>query len=373
MSSNSHKGWLVLSSGLCYQGLWRGPQGEAFWRAGEVVFNTSHSGYEEIATDPSYFQQIVVMTAPMQGNYGVDRQVWESYQFWIQGFVSTQIYTGEGAQWLQRLNEQKVPCLSDLDTREVVLRLRSTGTQWGALVEAESEQEAQARGQALIKKTQGTPENLEKDWCFRVSRKGLEKRKGQSPAGPRVAVLDFGAKENILRELQERCSEVHVFPSRTPAAEILQGKYQGVLLSNGPGDPADVQGAQKTVQELLHKLPIFGICMGHQILGLALGAQTYKMKFGHRGANHPIQDKLLKRVYMSSQNHGYAVKAETLPSDVQITQINLNDQSVAGLYSIERNCLGIQYHPESRPGPHEAAKLFDFFIQTMIQGVPFNG
>ena len=373
MSSADNKGWLVLNSGLCFQGQWQGPQGESFWRAGEVVFNTSHSGYEEIATDPSYFQQIVVMTAPMQGNYGVDNSVWESSQFWIQGFISAQIYKGEGAAWLKRLAEQKVPCLSHLDTREIVLHLRSAGTEWGALVEASTESEAQLRGQGLIKKIQGSAENRESDWCFRVSRKKIEKRKGMVPSGPRVAVLDFGAKENILRELQARCSEVDIFPSRTPAAEILKGKYHGVLLSNGPGDPADVLGAQNSVRELLRKIPIFGICMGHQILGLALGAQTYKMKFGHRGANHPIQDKLLGRVYVSSQNHGYAVKAETLPSDIQVTQINLNDQSVAGLYSAERNCLGIQYHPESRPGPHESATLFDFFIRTMIQGVPVHG
>jgi len=184
--------------------------------------------------------------------------------------------------------------------------------------------------------------------------------------GPRVAVLDFGSKENILRELQKRCSEVKVFNSRTSVQEILDYNPDGIMLTNGPGDPADVKVAIGTVRELLGVKPIFGICMGHQILGLALGATTYKLKFGHRGSNHPIQDNLLQQIYMTSQNHGYAVDETTLPSDIKVTHINLNDGTVAGFYSEKRKCLGIQYHPESCPGPHEASGLFSYFIERMI-------
>ena len=365
-----NQGFLVLSSGPCFAGEWRGPQGEKFWRAGEVVFNTSHTGYEEIATDPSYFSQIIIMTAPMQGNYGVQKSTWESRKFWIEGFVATQIYHGEGSAWLERLSENKVPVLSDLDTREIVMCLRQNGTQWGALVEAENPKQAFARAQVLIE----AKKNLEKDWCCLVSRKQVERQKGMNPKGPRIAVLDFGVKENILRELKLRCSQVDIWPSRTEP-QILKGEnYDGILLSNGPGDPADVLMAQETVRFFLGKLPIFGICMGHQILGLALGAKTYKMKFGHRGANHPIRDSLLQQVYMSSQNHGYALDQSTLPNEVQVTQMNLNDQTVAGIYSEKLKCMGIQYHPESRPGPHESVRLFDYFIENLVQkGAVKNG
>lgn len=353
-------GFLVLETGETFQGEWWGGRE----RAGEVVFNTSHSGYEEIATDPSYFKQIVLMTAPMQGNYGVNDQVWESSQFWIEGFLCLQMQSSERDQnWLYRLRQQEVPCLSDLDTRALTLRLREGGTPWGAIVKADSVEAAKARASSLIAESR----KIDKDWVFQTSRKDTEILRGRNPQGPRIGVLDFGAKENILRELQERSSEVIVFNSRVSIQEIEKHKVHGIMLTNGPGDPQDVQVATSTVKALLGKLPIFGICMGHQILALALGAKTYKMKFGHRGSNHPIRDSLLSKIYMSSQNHGYAVDAGTLPSDVKVTHVNLNDQTVAGIFSETRNCLGIQYHPESRPGPHEATELFDFFFQKMVR------
>lgn len=353
------KAFLILETGEAFEGVWRGGQP----RAGEVVFNTSHSGYEEIATDPSYFKQMIVMTAPMQGNYGVSKSFWESKQFWIEGFMALEIQQSErDHSWLSRLDEMKIPTVSDLDTRKIVLRLREGGTPWGALLAADSKEDALAKGQKLIAEARG----LDKDWVWLVSRRTTEVRRGERAQGPRIAVLDFGSKENILRELDRRCSEIHVFPSRTKAEDIMAIKPDGLFLTNGPGDPGDVQQAPDTVRALLGKIPIMGICMGHQILAIALGAKTYKLKFGHRGANHPIRDQLLNIVYMSSQNHGYAVQQETLPKNVTVTHINLNDQTVAGIFSPTLNCLGVQYHPESHPGPHEASKLFDYFVDKMV-------
>jgi carbamoyl-phosphate synthase small subunit len=353
-------GYLCLETGEVYQGAFHG----GVSRAGEVVFNTSHSGYEEIATDPSYLSQIVVMTAPMQGNYGVDRADWESGQLWIEGFVSLQLQSSaRNWGWKQLLTTNKIPCLSDVDTRAIALRLREGGTPWGALVKASSLAAAKEMAGALI----ADKKKLEKDWVYLASRKEIEKRPGKKAQGPRIAVLDFGAKENILRELQELSHELIIFPSRTSAADVLAAKPDGVMLTNGPGDPADVQKSPETVRELVGKIPLFGICMGHQILGLALGGKTYKLKFGHRGSNHPIKDDLLGMIYVTSQNHGYAVDGKTLPADAKVTHVNLNDMTVAGFYSEARNFLGIQYHPESHPGPHDARGLFDFFVNKMIK------
>lgn len=359
------KGFLVLESGETFEGLWRG--GNA--KAGEVVFNTSQSGYEEIATDPSYFSQIVLMTSPMQGNYGVDKSIWESSKYWIHGFMALQIQGNErDSAWIDKLKEFNIPCLSDLDTRALTLRLREGGTPWGALVQADSEAEAIEKAAPLIR----AEKSKDKDWVWLVSRKTSEKRKGKVPTGPRIAVIDYGSKENILRELENRCSEITIFPSRATVDEILASKPQGLMLTNGPGDPADVEVAVETVRSLLGKLPVFGICMGHQILGLALGAKTYKLKFGHRGSNHPIKDEVLNRVYMTSQNHGYAIDVATLPGGVKVTHQNLNDMTVAGILSVEKKCLGIQYHPESCPGPHDASGLFDFFISQMVLDKPLK-
>lgn len=357
--SAGEKAFLVLETGEVFGGRWH--VGED--RAGEVVFNTSHSGYEEIATDPSYYGQIVCMTAPMMGNYGVDEEVWESRRPWIEGFICLQVQDSpRDHSWIGRLQDYKIPLVSEVDTRRLALRLRSGGTPWGALVHCEDEKTAREKATALI----AEKKKKDKDWVWAVSRREVEDRVGGNMVGPRVAVMDFGVKENILRLLQSQCRELRIFPSRASSQQILDWKPDGVMLTNGPGDPADVQEATQTVRELVGQKPIFGICMGHQILGLALGGKTYKLKFGHRGSNHPIRDEILGKITITSQNHGYAVSKESLPADVKVTHTNLNDMTVAGVYSESRRCLGIQYHPEACPGPHDAEGLFRFFTEKMI-------
>lgn len=349
-------GALVLESGEIFKGLWRGGMAQA----GEVVFNTSHAGYEEMATDPSYFSQIMVCTAPQQGNYGIDRTFWESRQIWFSGFISQEIQSSKrDSSWLNLLTQSQVPVLTDLDTRSIVLHLRQNGTPWGALVPFHSEAQAHEDAQKLIQQKK----SQDNDWVYAVSRKSFELIPGDAVSGaPRVAVIDYGCKENILRELKKSCSEVGVFNSRASSREIQDWNPNGILLSNGPGDPSQVQKSVGVVRELLGWRPIFGICMGNQILSQAFGAKTYKLKFGHRGSNHPVQDFLTQKIYVTSQNHGYAVDDKTLPSEVRVSQLNLNDKSVEGIECSSKKAFSVQYHPESHPGPREARLLFDYFI-----------
>lgn len=354
-----NKGYIVLENGFLLAGEWLGGKD----RAGEVVFNTSHSGYEEMATDPSYFSQIIVTTAPMQGNYGADKKVWESSKVHIQGFVALEIQnTSREHSWIQTLKDCEVPILQGLDTRKLVLKLRNMGTPWGALVQAETDSEAQEKASKLIAKSKV----LESDWVYLTTRKTVEYREGENPKGARIAILDYGAKENIIREVQKRASKVAIFPSRTGFHEIQAFEPHGVLLSNGPGDPKEVKVSTDTIKQILGWKPVFGICMGHQLLALALGGTTYRLKFGHRGANHPINDKLLEKIYMTSQNHGYAVDGNSLPSDVEVTHINLYDNTVAGIQCKSKKCFSVQFHPENAPGPREALELFDYFFKNLI-------
>lgn len=347
------KGYLVLEDGKVFTGEWLAGQA----RAGEVIFNTSHNGYEEIATDPSYYGQIMVMCAPMQGNYGVDKSFWESKNIWIEGFIALDIDKNMDA-WVQRLNENKSPVLNDVDTRELVLYLRDKGTLVGALVQANSEDEAKKLAEPLI----NNHKKMDKDWVYAVSSKSPQFLSGAASSGPRVAVIDYGCKQNILRELLRRCQEVAIFPARTPEKEILAWNPDGILLSNGPGDPAEVKEAVDTIKNLLGKKVMFGICMGSQLMGRALGAETFRLKFGHHGANHPIKDLRSGKVYVTSQNHGYAIDMEKLPDTVNVIHKNLNDNTVAGIECREQKCFSVQFHPESYPGPRDASPLFDEFI-----------
>lgn len=351
-------GYLVLESGQIFSGQWRGGQASA----GEVVFNTSHSGYEEMATDPSYFSQILVLTAPMQGNYGETDGHWESSRIWISGFVCLQLQeSSRDHSWQDKLNANRVPIVSDLDTRELVLLLREQGTTWGALLPAESEDQARREGEKIIQQSK----DRDLDWAWQVSRTAPEEVTGQNPRGPKVAVIDFGCKNNTLRELQKRCRQLKIFPSRTSVEEIRKYDPDGIMLSNGPGNPEDVKLAAETVKQLLGWRFVFGICMGHQILAKSLGARTYRLKFGHRGSNHPIKDEILGQIYMTSQNHGYAVERDSLPDGVEITHTNLNDNTISGIQCLEKKCLSVQFHPESHPGPHDAENLFDYFVKQL--------
>lgn len=356
--SDYRKGYLVLDSGEAFEGRFCG----GVPHIGEVVFNTSHSGYEEMATDPSYFSQILVCTAPQQGNYGVSDEFWESNAIWIKGFVCLEMQNSvNNKAWMERLLSADVPILTDVDTRGVTLKLRSGGTRWGALVSAESAEQALAQFTDL----RANKISEASDWTQYVTTKESHEIKGERPEGPRVAMIDFGSKKNIVRELVSRCSAVKVFPSHVSADEILAWSPDGLMLSNGPGDPQYVKSGAETVKKLIGSFFIFGICMGHQVLSLALGAKTYKLKFGHRGSNHPVRDEILNRVYVTSQNHGYSVDPETLPEGCLVSHTNLNDNSVSGISFPEKKCMSVQFHPESCPGPHDARPLFDYFIKRV--------
>ena len=351
-------GFLILESGACFSGQFLG----GVERAGEVVFNTSHSGYEEMATDPSYFHQILVMTAVHQGNYGASDLSWESDKIHIQGLVCLDMQqTSRDSFWKDKLVAYGIPILSGVDTRRLVLYLREQGTVWGAVVRGSNSGESKEKAKHLITAIRSG----EKDWPFIVATPEIRKMTGEKPRGPRVAIMDFGVKKSIIQQVLQRTSTVCVFPPRTSAQDILKWQPDGVLLSNGPGDPIDVKQSVQVVKNLMGKTFIFGICMGHQILALALGGSTYKLKFGHRGGNHPVRDHQLGTISVTSQNHGYAVKNGSLPSSVKITHTNLNDDTVEGFFSSQKKCMGIQFHPESSPGPREASVLFDTFIKEL--------
>lgn len=353
-------GYLVLDSGPAFPGRLLGT---APGSIGEVVFNTSHSGYEQIASDPSYFQQIVVLTAPQQGNYGWQASALESAKCFIEGLVCVEMqHSPRDSSFADFLLQSGVPILTEISTRDLVVHLRDAGTVLGSIVTATSE--AEARRLHADRKSQRA--TLPSDWPAQVCRQKVEDRSGNPKATiPRVAVIDFGCKENILRCLAARAKSVRVFPSRVSVEQILDWAPSGVVLSNGPGDPQLVEGSLATIQALLGRLPVFGICMGHQLLARSLGAKTYKLRFGHRGANHPVRDNLLDRVYMTSQNHGYAVDESSLPDRVQVSHRNLYDGTVQGLVDTDQKWLSVQFHPESHPGPQESEALFDYFCDWM--------
>jgi len=368
------KAILVIEDGSVFEGQSFGAEGEAY---GEVVFNTSITGYQEILTDPSYNGQIVTMTYPEIGNYGVNIDDVESRRPFLRGFVVKE-YWREPSNWRSQddlgsyLAENGVPGIEGVDTRALTKLIRSKGAQKAVISTSDLNPES------LLKKVNNSQGIVGIDLVTEVSCEdayswsegtGVWRPAGEhtSPAGEKYKVVayDYGLKRNILRKLTDHGCEVLVVPSRTPPHEVLAMNPDGIFLSNGPGDPAAVAYAVESIQSLLGKKPIFGICLGHQILGLAMGAKTYKLKFGHRGANQPVKDLKTGKVEITSQNHGFAVDSDTLGKDVEVTHINLNDDTVEGLRHRKHKAFSVQYHPEASPGPHDSSYLFDEFLDLM--------
>jgi carbamoyl-phosphate synthase small subunit len=369
---------IALQDGTLFHGTAIGKRGVA---QGEVVFNTAMTGYQEILTDPSYSGQIVTMTYPEIGNYGVNPHDPESRRVFAAGLivrsVSPVVSNYRGTQDLATyLDEHNTVGITEIDTRALVRHIRSAGAQPGCIISpAPSDEEARgiaAQVPSLVGvdlvagvTTPGPYHWLEGVQPLHVDEPVADYPKPSRPY--RVVAYDFGVKNSILRHLVQRGCQVTVVPAYTTAQEALSYDPDGLFLSNGPGDPEAVVGVRQEIATLIGQRPIFGICLGHQILALALGATTYKLKFGHRGANHPVQHHHTRAVEITSQNHGFAVSADSLPAGCHVTHVNLNDQTVAGFASAERRCYSVQYHPEASPGPHDAHYLFAPFIQMMAE------
>ncbi len=371
---------LALEDGKIFAGWGFGAAGE---RCGEVVFNTSMTGYQEILTDPSYKGQVVTMTYPLIGNYGITPEDLESFHPWVEGFVVRE-YCPFPSNWRSRgnleeyLRRYQIIGIEGVDTRALTKHLRTAGAMRGIISTGD------LRPEALVEKARNSPSMVGSDWVQAVTCReafewgvpagtqgglwkwGAGEETPPSPPRFNVVALDFGIKHNIIRHLVSRGCRVRVVPAQTSAEDILAGNPQGIFLSNGPGDPAALTYAVETVRSLIGKKPIFGICLGHQLLGLALGGKTYKLKFGHRGANQPVKNLLNGKVEITTQNHGFCVDMDTLPpGEVEVTHINLNDQSLEGMRHRHLPVFSVQYHPEASAGPHDAAYLFDEFISRM--------
>jgi carbamoyl-phosphate synthase small subunit len=363
---------LALADGTVFEGSAFGAAGTS---DGEVVFNTSMTGYQEILTDPSYQGQIVTMTYPLIGNYGINRQDMESRKPHVKGFIVREmspVYSNYRADMSldEYLKLNGIIGIAGIDTRALTRRLRTRGAMNGVLsTEPMSDADLVARaarvpdmsGSDFVREVKpDSPYEWDQDqgdWALGKVERG---------DGLHVVALDCGAKQNILRHLSERGVKVTVLPPETPAEEILKHRPDGLFVSNGPGDPAAVDYAIKSVRETLNKVPTFGICLGHQLLGLAIGAKTFKLKFGHRGGNQPVKNLDTGRVEITSQNHGFAVDRKSLEaSGGVVTHLNLNDDTVEGFRHKELPVFSVQYHPEASPGPHDAAYLFDAFIEMM--------
>jgi carbamoyl-phosphate synthase small subunit len=366
---------LALEDGTWFRGVAAGADGVA---GGEVVFNTSMTGYQEVLTDPSYSGQIVTMTCPEIGNYGVSREDVESLGPQVAGFV-VRDESPMASNWRadQTLREYLVAngivAISDIDTRALTRQLRSGGVMRGVIAtgSAIDPQALVARARSIPPMegsdlVQGVTATKAFDWPQEAPGEFSLPSLRQAKTRLKIAAYDFGMKRNILRRLSAHGCDVRVYPASTPAAELLASKPDGVFLSNGPGDPAPLSYAIENARALVAaNVPVFGICLGHQILGLAMGGRTFKLKFGHRGANHPVKNIATGKVEITSQNHGFAVDPQSLPDEVQVTHLNLYDGTVEGLRHKTRPVFCVQYHPEASPGPHDADYLFDDFLEMI--------
>ena len=362
--------YLALADGTVYEGEAFGASGE---RSGEVVFTTGMTGYQEVVTDPSYRGQLVCMTYPLIGNYGVNRLDAEAPRPYVEGFIVRE-YTARPSSWRSEgslgeyLARHGIPAIQGIDTRALTRKLRDGGTMPGILSTAATDPAdlvARARelpgmsGQDLV-----TGLGPARPYEFEPEPQD-ETLEPFPPARWHVVAYDLGMKRNILRELSRCGCRVTVVGPRTTAREVLAMRPDGVFLSNGPGDPAAVPGIAEEVRRLVEAKPVFGICLGHQILGLALGGRTFKLKFGHRGVNQPVKDLATGRVEITTHNHGFAVDPASLPGDLSVTHVNLNDRTCEGLAHQRLPVFSVQYHPEAAAGPHDAKYLFERFLGVM--------
>lgn len=350
---------LVLETGEEYVGESVGYEIDNIFSLGELVFNTSMTGYQEILSDPSYCDQIVVMTYPLIGNYGVNKDDFESLTPALKGFVVREC-PETGSNWRNEyslrelLKRLKIPGIAGIDTRELTKKIRQTGVMKAALVPMDYPSHS-------LELIMARP--MESDQIARVSTKNPIHFPGE---GKRIILMDFGYKKNILRSLMKRNCDVVVVPWNADLEMIQSYRPQGIVMSNGPGNPKDVQEVLPVIRELQKSYPMFSICMGHQLFALANGADTEKLKFGHRGGNHPVKDLNLGKVFMTAQNHGYAVTAESVNNtELEITQMNINDNTIEGLKHKSYPAFSVQYHPEACPGPEDTAWLFDEFLSTI--------
>ncbi|MBI4650002.1 glutamine-hydrolyzing carbamoyl-phosphate synthase small subunit [Candidatus Desantisbacteria bacterium] len=355
------KAYLVLEDGTFFEGKAFGAHGES---VGEVVFNTSMTGYQEIITDPSYYGQIVTMTYPLIGNYGINKEDVESRKIFAKGLIVKE-YSKICSNWRSNcslheyLVENNIIAIEGIDTRSITRHIRIRGAMQGIISTLDFNKDSLLNkihsspgiiGQDLVKEVTGEPKTL---W-------------GREDAKFRVAAYDYGIKYNIIERLVSHDCNVRLVKAETSAEEVLAMNPDGIFLSNGPGDPSAVTYAIKNISKLLGKKPIFGICLGHQILGLALGGKTYKLKFGHRGGNHPVLNLETQKVEITAQNHGFCVDIDSLSKDnVELTHINLNDKTLEGIRCKKIPAFSVQYHPEASPGPHDSDYLFREFTKLM--------
>lgn len=356
-------GYLVLEDGEIFKGEIINSDSFKNNCYGEVVFNTGMTGYQEILTDPSYKGQIITMTYPLIGNYGVDDSYKENKDISVSGFVVSEMT----ASLAEYLNDNNIPAIAGVDTRRLVKHVREKGVVNGYIIDENLYNKMQNKSACLIENLRNEikPDFNNPNLVEMVSTK-FAYTVGEG--NKHIALIDFGCKRNIIESLKNRGCSVTVLPYNTSAEQIKKLNPDGIFLSNGPGDPKNVECAIKNVKELIGFKPIFGICLGHQIIALSLGCDTFKLKYGHRGCNHPVKDLNTGKVYITSQNHGYSVKNESIPEYIKVTHINLNDGTIEGIQDTRNPISSIQYHPEACPGPEDSNYIFDKFLEVVHCG-----